>query len=168
MEAILTVKEGDRLPDAAFVVMGSNGPELKYARDIFDDQTVALFGFPGAYTPVCEDQLPGIIALRCLLKQQGIDTVACTAVNDVFVLERWASDHGAQGSILMLADGNAAFAMRSGLALDLTRYGLGMRSNRYAMVVKRGRVTLLAIEDEFTNHQKTSAASLCAQLGHVK
>ncbi len=165
----MTVKAGDRLPDAAFVVMGSNGPDLKSTREIFDGQTVALFGLPGAYTPICDrEHLPGIVALHSSLKEQGIDTVACTAVNDVFVLERWASDHGAQGSILMLADGNAAFATRSGLALDLTEYGLGIRSNRYAMVVDGGRVTLLAVEDAFMDHQKSSAASLCDQLDHVR
>lgn len=165
----MTVKEGERLPDAAFVVMGDDGPDLRFTREIFDGRTVALFGLPGAYTPICDrEHLPGIVALHGSLKQQGIDTVACTAVNDVFVLDRWASDHGAQGNILMLADGNAAFATRSGLALDLTKYGLGIRSNRYAMVVERGRVALLAVEDEFMELKKSSAASLCVQLGDTE
>jgi peroxiredoxin len=164
----MTLKEGDMVPDAVFVVMGPSGPELKSTREIFDGRRVALFGLPGAYTPICHrEHLPGIVALHDSLTRHGIDTVACTSVNDVFVLERWAVDHDAQGKIMMLADGNAAFAMRSGLTIDLSQYGLGIRSNRYAMVVMNGRVAMLDIENEFMTHQKASAASLCERMERV-
>ncbi len=165
----MTVKEGDLLPEAAFVVMGPNGPDLKSTHDIFDGRRVALFGLPGAYTPICHrEHLPGIVALHGTLTRHGIDTVACTAVNDVFVLERWAADHGAQEKILMLADGNAVFAVRSGLTIDLSQYGLGIRSNRYAMVVADGRVAMLSVEDGVMTHDKSSAASLCEWMDHAQ
>jgi peroxiredoxin len=161
----MTVKEGSMLPEAVFVVMGPEGPKLKSTREIFDGRRVALFGLPGAYTPICHrEHLPGIVALRETLTRHGIDTVACTAVNDVFVLERWAADHDAQGKILMLADGNAVFATRAGLTIDLSEYGLGIRSNRYAMVVASGRVVMLSLEEAFMTHKKSSAAALCERM----
>jgi peroxiredoxin len=161
----MTLREGDRLPDATFVVMEASGPELRSTGDIFGGRRVALFGLPGAYTPVChKEHLPGIVSLLDTLQSHGIDTVACTAVNDVFVLSRWARDHGTRGKILMLADGNADFAVKSGLAVDLTQFGLGIRSNRYAMLVSDGSVSLLSIEDALSDHRKSSAASLCAKM----
>lgn len=161
----MTVKEGDVLPEAVFIVMGPNGPELKSTHEIFDGRRVALFGVPGAYTPVCHrEHLPGIVALHGSLARHGIDTVACTAVNDVFVLDRWSAECGAQEKVLMLADGNAAFAMRTGLTIDLSQHGLGIRSNRYAMVVADGRVAMLSVEDAFMTHQKSSAALLCEMM----
>jgi peroxiredoxin len=164
----MTLKEGDRLPEAVFVVMGAAGPELKSTHEIFDDRRVALFGLPGAYTPVChKEHLPGIVALHGTLTQHGIDTVACTAVNDIFVLERWARDVGAQEKVLMLADGNGAFAMRSGLAIDLTQYGLGMRSNRYAMIVEKGSIEVLSVEDTFLEHKRSSAEELCTAVARA-
>lgn len=161
----MTVRQGEQLPDANFVVMGASGPEVKTTTDIFDGKRVALFGLPGAYTPIChKEHLPGIVALHDSLRQNGIDIIACTAVNDVFVLNRWARDHNARGKVLMLADGNGDFAIKSGLAVDLSEFGLGIRSNRYAMFVADRQVSLLSVEDVLSNHDKSSAASLCGMM----
>ncbi len=158
----MTVSQGEQLPEASFVVMGEAGPVVKSTAEIFEGKRVALFGLPGAYTPIChKEHLPGIVALYDALRGHGVDTVACTAVNDVFVLNRWAKDHDARGKVLMLADGNGDFAVASGLAVDLSEFGLGVRSNRYAMFVSDGRVSLLSVEDVLSNHDKSSAASLC-------
>jgi peroxiredoxin len=158
----MVIKVGDQLPEAVFTVMGAQGPEVKSTADIFSGRAVALFALPGAYTPVCHRQhLPGIVAMADQLKKRGIDTVACTAVNDVFVLDRWAEEHGSNGNIIMLADGNAEFALKTGLAVDLSRFGLGIRSNRYVMLVGNGVVKLLSVEDLLMNHEKSSARTLC-------
>ena len=164
----MRVKEGESLPQAAFMTMGSAGPEIKTTNDVFRGRRVALFGLPGAYTPVCHaEHLPGIVALQKTLRQHGIDVVACTAVNDVFVLDRWANELGAQSSVLMLADGNADFAIRAGLAVDLTKYGLGIRSNRYALLAADGEVRVINVEDVLMRHDKSSAASLCERIDQV-
>lgn len=159
------IKEGERLPEASFVVMEKRAASKKSTMDIFAGRRVALFGLPGAFTPVCHrEHLPGIVSLVDTLEKNGVDVVACTAVNDVFVLHRWARDHGAQRKVLMLADGNADFAMRSGLAVDLSEFGLGIRSNRYAMVVRDGTVEILNVENALSEHDASSAASVCRLL----
>lgn len=164
----MTLKQGDRLPDVMFGVMTAEGPALKSTKDIFGGHRVALFGLPGAYTPVCHRQhLPGIVALQPTLECHGIDTVACTAVNDVFVLDRWAKEVGARGKVVMLADGNGDFAVRSGLAVDLREFGFGIRSNRYAMLVADGAVKLISVEDVLTAHEKSSATTLCSMMEAV-
>lgn len=161
----MTVRQGELLPDANFVVMGSSGPEVKTTTEIFEGKRVALFGLPGAYTPIChKEHLPGIVALHDTLRKNGIDVIACTAVNDVFVLNRWARDHKARSKVLMLADGNGDFAIKSGLAVDLSEFGLGIRSNRYAMFVADRLVSLLSVEDVLSDHDKSSAASLCGMM----
>lgn len=156
------IKVGERLPDAAFTAMGPTGPQLVSTADVFDHKAVALFALPGAYTPVCHRQhLPGIVALSDALMSQGIDTVACTAVNDVYVLDHWAKEHGVNGKVLMLADGNAEFALKTGLAVDLSEFGLGIRSNRYVMLVSDGAVKILSIEESLMGHDRSSAKTLC-------
>lgn len=159
------IKEGERLPDTSFVVMDATGAKMYSTQEVFGGRKVALFGLPGAYTPVChKEHLPGIAALHDSLIGAGIDTVACTAVNDVFVLHRWARDHGVHRKVLMLADGNAEFAMKTGLAVDLSEFGLGIRTNRFAMIVSDGKVDVLGLEETISDHDKSSAASLCAAL----
>lgn len=159
------VKLGDPLPDTVFVAMGPAGPEAKSTNEVFAGRNVALFGLPGAYTPICHaEHLPGILALYDVLKQHGIDMIACTAVNDIFVLDRWARDCGAQDKVLMLADGNGDFAHKAGLAVDLSQYGLGVRSNRYTMLVADGSVKLLSVEDVAVKLEKSSAEVLCTMM----
>ena len=159
----MTIKVGDRLPEAKFTVMGPNGPKTVTAEEVFKGKKVALFAVPGAYTPTCHQQhMPGFVARYDELKRKGVDTVACTAVNDVFVLDQWAKDSAAAGTILMLADGNAEFAKKIGLDIDLSAFGLGTRSKRYSMLVDDGVVKVLNVEDAPPVHDKASAATLCA------
>ncbi len=141
----MTLKQGDKLPDAMFGVMTAEGPELKSTAEIFRGHRVALFGLPGAYTPVCHRQhLPGIVALQPMLESHGIDTVACTAVNDVFVLDRWAKEVGARGKIVMLADGNGDFAgkERSRRRLERVRLRHPLEPLRHAGGRRRGEAPL--------------------------
>jgi glutaredoxin/glutathione-dependent peroxiredoxin len=163
------LKVGDKLPYAAFTTMGEEGLSIRTTTDIFAGRSVALFAVPGAYTPVCHRQhLPGIIALVDDLHHRGIDTIACTAVNDIFVMERWSEDLGNDGRVVMLADGNAEFALKSDLAVDLSKYGLGVRSNRYVMLVADGTVRLISVEDVLMRHEKSSASLLCQLMDQEK
>jgi peroxiredoxin len=161
----MTIKVGDRLPDAKFTVMGANGPEPKTVKDVFAGKKVALFAVPGAYTPTCtKSHLPGFVDRVGELKGKGIDAIACTAVNDIFVLTNWAKDTGATGKIEMLADGSGDFAKAIGLDLDLSGFGLGLRSKRYAMLVDDGVVKVLNVEDNPPVAEKSSAANLCSMI----
>lgn len=163
----MTIKVGDRLPDVTFATMGANGPEKKKTADIFAGKKVALFAVPGAYTPTChKNHMPGFVDRAGELKSKGIDTIACTAVNDVFVMDSWSKDTGADGKIVMLSDDNAAFAKAIGLDIDLNGpgIGLGVRSKRYAMLVEDGVVKVLNVDEAPPTHDKSSAATLCSMV----
>jgi len=161
----MTISVGDKLPVASFAVMGPDGPTQRASADIFDGRTVALFSVPGAYTPTCSStHLPGFIKNAEALKAKGVDEVICTAVNDIFVLDAWGKASGMGEHITMLADGSATFAKATGLELDLTEGGLGMRSLRYAMLVVDGTVKVLNIEDDFHNAEQSSAEALLESL----
>lgn len=161
----MTIKIGDKLPDAKFTVMGAEGPTTKTVSDVFAGKKVALFAVPGAYTPTChKNHMPGFVDRIGELQAKGIDVVACTAVNDVFVLTNWAEDTGATGKIEMLADGSGDFAKAVGLDIDLSQFGLGLRSKRYAMLVDDGVVKVLNIEDSPPMAEKSSAANLCSMI----
>jgi peroxiredoxin len=163
----MTIKVGDKLPDASFTVMTADGPGKKSTAEIFPGKKVALFAIPGAYTPTCQQQhVPGFVDRVDELKKKGIDVIACTAVNDVFVLTQFAKDTKADGKIVMLADGNAEFAKKLGLDIDLSGFGLGVRSKRYAMLVDNGVVKVLNVEDAPPQHDKSSAATLCSMIDH--
>jgi peroxiredoxin len=159
----MTINVGDRLPDTTFMTMSAEGPKPVKTAEVFGGKKVALFAVPGAYTPTCSKQhLPGYVQKFDELKSKGFDTVACTAVNDVFVLSAWSRDGAADGKILMLADGSAEFAKKIGLDIDLTARGLGVRSRRYSMIVEDGVVKALNVEEAPPNHDKSSAATLCS------
>ena len=161
----MTIKVGDRLPDAKFTVMGPEGPQAKTTTDVFAGKKVALFAVPGAYTPTCNNShMPGFVDRVAELKAKGIDAIVCTAVNDVFVLTNWAKDTGAQGKIEMLADGSADFAKAIGLDINLNAFGLGTRSKRYAMLVDDGVVKVLNVDDSPPVHDKSSAETLCSMI----
>ncbi len=161
----MAIKIGDKLPDAKFTVMGPDGPAAKSVAEVFSGKTVALFAVPGAYTPTChKNHMPGFVERIAELKAKGVDAVACTAVNDIFVLTNWAGDTGAEGKIEMLADGNGDFAKEIGLDIDLSPFGLGVRSKRYAMLVKDGVVSVLNIEDSPPQAEKSSAKNLCSMI----
>lgn len=161
----MTIKVGDHLPEGKFTVMGPDGPATKTVSEIFAGKKVAMFAVPGAYTPTCsKSHMPGFVDRVDELKAKGIDTIACTAVNDVFVLTNWAEDTGATGKIEMLADGSGDFAKAIGLDIDLSNFGLGLRSKRYAMLVEDGTVKVLNVEDSPPIAEKSSAATLCSMI----
>ena len=162
----MTIKVGDKLPDASFMVMTADGPAKKSTSEVFSGKKVVLFAIPGAFTPTCQQQhVPGFVDRARELTDKGIDVIACTAVNDVFVLTQFAKDTGAAGKILMLADGNGDFAKKLGLDIDLSGFGLGLRSKRYAMLIDNGVVKILNVEDAPPQHDKSSAATLCSMIG---
>ncbi|QKS00996.1 peroxiredoxin [Sphingomonas sp. CL5.1] len=142
----MTISVGDKLPKATLVKATANGPEAVDSEDYFKGRRVALFAVPGAFTPTCSAKhLPGFVDKEAELKGKGIDEVACTAVNDPFVMSAWAKSADADG-ITMLADGNGDFAEAIGLTMDGSKFGLGKRSQRYSMVVNDGVVEQLNVE----------------------
>ena len=141
------IKVGDAIPHAKLTAATPDGPKEVTTEEVFGGKKVILFAVPGAFTPTCSAKhLPGYLQNVEALKAKGVDTVACLAVNDAFVLGAWAKEQEVDGRILMLADGSASFTKALGLELDLTARGLGVRSQRYAMVVDDGKVTSLNIE----------------------
>lgn len=159
----MPINVGDKLPEARLTIMGPEGPKQVTTAEVFGGKKVALFGVPGAYTPTCHKQhMPGFVANAPEFKNKGIDMIACTSVNDIFVLTQWAKDSGAEGNITMLSDGNAEFVRKIGLDIDLSARGLGVRSQRYSMIVDDGVVKVLNVEDAPPQHDKSSATSLLA------
>ncbi len=159
----MTIKIGDSLPAATFIVMTADGPKPMTSDQVFKGKKVALFAVPGAYTPTChKSHMPGFVERVAEIKAKGVDAVACTSVNDIFVLDNWAHDTGADGKIAMLADGSADFAKALGLEIDLTARGLGVRSKRYAMLVDDGVVKVLNVEDLPPDHGISSAETICS------
>ena len=143
----MTIKVGDSLPEATFMTIGADGPEPATTADIFSGKKVALFAVPGAFTPTCSAKhLPGFLDKADDLKAKGIDAIACTSVNDVFVMSAWGKDSGVSDQMQMLADGNGAFAKAIGLEMDATGFGMGSRSQRYSMIVNDGVVEALNVE----------------------
>lgn len=142
----MTISIGDTLPDAQFHTMTESGPEPVGA-DFFKNRTIALFAVPGAFTPTCSAKhLPGFVAHAEELKAKGVDAIACTAVNDVFVLGAWAKANELGDTITLLADGNGSFAEATGLTMDGSKFGMGTRSQRYSMLIENGVVKQLFIE----------------------
>ena len=145
----MTIKPGDKLPAAEFSVMTADGQQKLSTDVIFAGRKVVLFAVPGAFTPTCSmNHLPGFLAAIDAIKAKGVDTIACTSVNDVHVMNAWGKASGADGKIMMLADGNADFARAVGLAVDLKAAGMGERSRRYSMLVENGVVKTLNVEEK--------------------
>ncbi|MDR7039826.1 MULTISPECIES: peroxiredoxin [Methylobacterium] len=156
----MTIQVGDHLPQATFRVNGPDGPQAKTTDDVFKGRRVVLVGVPGAFTPSCHrNHLPGFVQNLSEIKARGIDAVAVTAVNDVFVLDAWAKASGAEG-IEFLADGNADFAKATGLDMDGTGFGLGTRSKRYAALIEDGVVRVLNIEESPSKAEASGAEAL--------
>lgn len=161
----MTIKIGDRLPDATFQIMSADGPAQTTTAELFAGKKVILFALPGAFTPTCHNNhLPGYLENLETFKAKGVDTIAVTSVNDVFVMDAWAKATGGNGKIQFLADGSANFAKAIGLELDATAGGLGIRSKRYAMLVEDGAVKVLNIEDAPGKAVASGAAALLEQL----
>lgn len=143
----MSVNAGDRIPDMTLTLVDAEGPKPVSTQDFFGGKTVVLFAVPGAFTPTCSARhLPGFKDHAADFKAKGVDVVACISVNDYFVMKAWAKDQGIADEVVMLADGNADFAKAVGLELDGSGFGMGARSQRYAMIVKDGTVDKLFVE----------------------
>ncbi len=144
----MTIKIGDRLPDATLKTMKDGKPSEISVADLTNGRKIALFAVPGAFTPTCSARhLPGYKEKAADLRAKGVDAIACISVNDVFVMNAWGKDQQVGEDIIMLADGNGDFAKAVGLEMDGSGFGMGQRSKRYSMVVDDGVVTQLNVED---------------------
>lgn len=144
----MAIKVGDRIPSTNFVKATADGPQPVDSDSFFKGRKVALFSVPGAFTPTCSARhLPGFIDKAEEIKAKGVDEIACTAVNDAFVLNAWSDNAGAKDKVTMLADGNGDFAKAVGLQMDGSKFGMGQRGQRYSMVVDDGVVTQLNVEE---------------------
>lgn len=160
----MTIAKGDTLPQTTFATLTENGPEQIDSKDYFAGRKIALFSVPGAFTPTCSAKhLPGFLEKAEELKAKGINEIACTAVNDPFVLGAWSKSADADGKVRMLADGNGAFAKAVGLEMDGSKFGLGTRGQRFSMVVNDGVVEQLNVEAP-GDFKVSSAEHMLAQL----
>jgi peroxiredoxin len=160
----MTIKAGERMPEGKFKTMGEKGPQDLTTAQLFDGKRVVLFSVPGAFTPTCDAKhLPGYLELADQLRAKGIDTIACMAVNDVFVMNAWGKASNVAGKVLMLADGNGDYARALGLELDGKGFGMGMRGQRFAIVVDNGVAKQVDIEAP-GQFKVSAAAAVLAQL----
>jgi glutaredoxin/glutathione-dependent peroxiredoxin len=144
----MTIKVGDKMPAGTFKHMTADGPRNITTDELFANKKVVIFSVPGAFTPTCDAKhLPGFVERAGDLRAKGIDTVACMAVNDVFVMNAWGKYSNVGDKVLMLADGNGEYAKALGLEMNGTGFGMGMRGQRFAVVVDNGTVTKLFVED---------------------
>jgi peroxiredoxin len=161
----MSIAIGDSLPEATFRILGSEGIDKLTTAEVFGGKKVVLFAVPGAFTPTCHlKHLPGFIGNVDAFKKKGVNTVACVAVNDPFVLDAWAKASGGMGKVLFLSDGNGEFTKKIGLDFDGSGIGLGTRSKRYAMVVDDGVVEVLNIEDSPGVTEASTAEKLLAAM----
>jgi len=143
----MTIKVGDKLPTISLKYMNKDGMQTATTDDLFKGKKAVLFGLPGAFTPTCSAKhLPGFVTHSEELKKKGVEVVACLSVNDAFVMDAWGKAQNAGEKVLMLADGNADFAKATGLTMDGTGYGMGLRTSRWAMVLEDGKVKTLNVE----------------------
>ncbi|MBN1239059.1 MAG: peroxiredoxin [Gammaproteobacteria bacterium] len=143
----MTIKVGDRMPKGQFMVMGENGPEPLSTDDLFSGKKVVLFSVPGAFTPTCSAKhLPGFVDNADQLKARGVDTIACMAVNDVFVMSAWGKSGNVGDKVVMLADGNGEYAKALGLEMDASKFGMGTRGQRFSVIVNDGVVEQVNVE----------------------
>ncbi|ACI94432.1 hybrid peroxiredoxin hyPrx5 [Afipia carboxidovorans OM5] len=161
----MTIKVGDRLPQAKFTVMTEEGPKAKTTDDIFKGKKVALFAVPGAYTGTCHKMhMPSVFQSAAAIKAKGIDTIAVVAVNDVFVMNAWKRDTDFNNEAIYLADGNAEFTKAAGLDFDGSGHGLGLRSKRYSMLVEDGVVKKFNLEANPGKVEVSGGDTLLGQL----
>ena len=143
----MAIEAGDKMPSGAFGVMTEAGPGAISADELFKGKKVVLVSVPGAFTPTCSAKhLPGFIDQLAQINDKGVDTVAFMAVNDIFVMNAWGKDQSVGDNITMLADGNGEYAKALGLEMDGTAFGMGMRGQRFALIVEDGTATHVAVE----------------------
>ena len=143
----MAIKAGDKMPSGVFGVMTDSGPGAISTDELFAGKKVVLFSVPGAFTPTCSNNhLPGFVDHADAILAKGVDTIACTAVNDVFVMDAWGKDRGVGDKVTMLADGNGEYVKALGLELDASGFGMGLRGERFAIIVDDGVATHVAVE----------------------
>ncbi len=143
----MSIQAGDKMPSGAFGVMTESGPGAMSTDDLFAGKKVVLVSVPGAFTPTCSmNHLPGFVEQAEALRGKGVDTIACMAVNDVFVMDAWGTDRGVGDDVVMLADGNGDYAKALGLDFDASGFGMGTRGQRFAIVVDDGVATHVSVE----------------------
>ena len=143
----MAIKVGDTVPSMKLMTATPEGPKEISTDELFKGKKVVLFAVPGAFTPTCSmKHLPGFVQNAAAIKAKGVDEIVCMAVNDAFVLGAWAKDQHVDGSVVMLADGSGAFTKALGMELDLVARGLGVRSQRFALIAENGKVTYVAVE----------------------
>ena len=159
----MTVKVGDKIPSGSLTFLGADGPESTTTDELFNNKKVVMFAVPGAFTPTCsESHLPSFVSNQDKILAKGVDQVVCLSVNDPFVMGAWGKAQNA-GKILMAADGSATWTKALGLELDLVERGLGIRSQRYSMIVDNGAITHLNVEDG-PKYEASSAEKILEQL----
>lgn len=156
---------GQKLPDVALSAITPNGPEAMDHAALFGGKTIVLFAVPGAFTPTCNNNhLPGFVEHADAIKAKGVDTIAVLAVNDVHVMSAWQKASGAGEKVLFLADGSADFTKAADMVLDATAFGLGVRSLRYAAIIKDGVVSAIAVEDSPEEANQSGASAILSML----
>ena len=144
----MAISPGDRMPEGSFGIMTQEGPGQITTDELFDGKKVVLFAVPGAFTPTCSmNHLPGYVEHAAGFAEKGVDTIACMAVNDAFVMGAWGKDRGVGDKVLMLADGNADYARKLGLELDASGFGMGQRCQRFAILVDDGVAKVVNVEE---------------------
>ena len=144
----MAIQAGEKMPAGSFGVMTDSGPGAMSTDELFSGKKVVLVSVPGAFTPTCSmNHLPGFVDNAEAIRGKGVDTIACMAVNDVFVMHAWGKDRGVGDDVVMLADGNGDYARALGLELDASGFGMGSRGQRFAIVVDDGTATHVAVED---------------------
>ena len=160
----MALKVGDRLPDATLHIMTEAGPKPVTTTELFAGKKVVLFALPGAFTPTCSAKhLPGFVEQASAIKAKGVDSIICLSVNDVFVMDAWGKDQQVGDAIIMVADGNGSFTRAVGLEMDGSGFGMGQRSQRYALIAEDGVVTALEVEQP-REFKVSSAEAILAKL----
>jgi glutaredoxin/glutathione-dependent peroxiredoxin len=161
----MPIKVGDKMPSGTLTLATKEGPQKVSAEEFFKGKKVVLFSVPGAFTPTCDAKhLPGFVERAGELRAKGVDTIACLAVNDPFVMKAWGKSQSAEDKVVMIADGNADYTKALGLEMDATGFGMGVRGQRFALTVDDGVVTHINVEAK-GEFKVSSAESVLAQLG---
>jgi peroxiredoxin len=161
----MPIKVGDKMPSGTLTLATKEGPQKVSAEEFFKGKKVVLFSVPGAFTPTCDAKhLPGFVERAGELRAKGVDTIACLAVNDPFVMKAWGKSQSADDKVVMIADGNADYTKALGLEMDATGFGMGIRGQRFALTVDNGVVTHVNVEAK-GEFKVSSAESVLAQMG---
>jgi peroxiredoxin len=164
----MTIQVGDRLPSVKLYIMTEKGPRAVDSDDLFTGKKVVLFALPGAFTPTCSAaHLPGYVVHADEIKAKEVDRIICLAVNDAFVMDAWGKAQNVENRVFMVADGNGDFTRAVGLEMDGNGFGMGLRSQRYAMIIEDGRLTALNIDPPGT-FEVSGAENILQQLESAK